>query len=30
MNELLQDIEQLEGYVNKLKKLKHTPAVRHD
>ena len=23
MNELLQDIEQLEGYVNKLKKLKH-------
>ena len=28
MNDLLQDIEQLEGYVNKLKKLKHTPAVK--
>lgn len=27
MNELLEDIEQLEGYVNKLKKLKHTPEV---
>ena len=29
MNELLQDIEQLEGYVNKLKKLKHIKR-RHD
>ena len=30
MNELLQDIEQLEGYVNKLKKLKHIRKRRHD
>lgn len=27
MNELLQDIEELEGFINNLKKLKHTPAV---
>ena len=27
MNELLEDIEQLEGFINNLKKLKHTPAV---